>query len=114
MVRDAVDATYSADLRIPEDPLSAAQATVAALEAIERRSAADRLAKLDAAGEERDEDYLLIRAAHNAADHGDVESIDWESVARTPLYRRKRAGVLADMYRALGTLTTLGFTEQRR
>ena len=112
VVRDAVDATYSADLRIPEDPLSAAQATVAALEAIERRSAADRLAKLDAAGEERDEDYLLIRAAQNAADHGDVESIDWESVARTPLYRRKRAGVLADMYRALGTLTMLGFTER--
>src|SRR5207247_6099034 len=100
------------DLRVADDPLAEATATVARLEEIERRSAADRLAKLDAAGEERDADYLLIREAQNAADHGDVDSVDWERVARTALYRRKRAGALADLYRALATLTDLGFTDR--
>ena len=112
VLRDAIEATYSGDLGVPANPLTAAATTVAALEEIERRSAADRLAKLDAAGEERDADYLLIREAQNAADHGDVDSVDWESVARTALYRRKRAGALADQYRALATLTDLGFTER--
>jgi hypothetical protein len=111
-LRDGLEATYSADLRLPAEPLTVAQATVAMLEEIERRSAAERLAKLDAAGEERDADYLLIRAAHNAVDHGDIESVDWERVARTALYRRKRAGVLADLYRALATLTCLAFTDK--
>jgi hypothetical protein len=112
VLRDAIEATYSGDLGVPANPLTASATTVAALEEIERRSAADRLAKLDAAGEERDGDYLLIREAQNAADHGDVDSVDWESVARTALYRRKRAGALADLYRALATLTDLGFTER--
>ncbi|MHB8450381.1 MAG: Druantia anti-phage system protein DruA [Mycobacteriales bacterium] len=112
VLRDAIEATYSGDLDVPVNPLEAARTAVAALEEIERRSAADRLAKLDAAGEERDADYLLIRAAQNAADHGDVDSVDWESVARTALYRRKRAGALADLYRALATLTDLGFTDR--
>ena len=111
MLRDAVEKTYSGDLRVPTDPLEAAPATVAALEEIERRSAADRLAKLDAAGEERDADYLLIRDAQTAAEHGNADTVDWESVARTALYRRKRAGALADLYRALATLTDLGFTD---
>jgi len=112
VLRDAIEATYSGDLGVSANPLKAARTTVAALEEIERRSAADRLAKLDAAGEERDADYLLIREAQSAADHGDVGSVDWESVARTALYRRKRAGALADLYRALATLTDLGFTDR--
>lgn len=112
VLRDAVEATYSDDLGIPTEPLQAAAATVAKLEEIERRSAADRLARLDAAGEERDPDYLLIRRAQNTAAHGDVDSIDWERVARTALYRRKRSGALADLYRALATLRDLGFTER--
>ena len=79
VLRDAVEKTYSGDLRVPTDPLEAAPATVAALEEIERRSAADRLAKLDAAGEERDADYLLIRDAQTAAEHGNADTVDWES-----------------------------------
>jgi hypothetical protein len=112
VLRDGVEATYAADLGITADPLADAARTVARLEEIERRSAADRLAKLDAAGEERDADYLLIREAHNAADHGDVDAVDWEKVARTALYRRKRAGALADLYRALAALIELGFTDR--
>ena len=112
VLRDAVKETYSEDLGVPADPLQAALTTVAKLQEVERRSAADRLAKLDAAGEARDADYLLIRQAQNAADHGELESVDWERVARTPLYRRKRAGSLADLYRALATLTDFGFTDR--
>ena len=112
VLQDAIEGTYSGDLDVPANPLIAARTTVSALEEIERRSAADRLSKLDAAGEERDADYLLIRGAQDAVDHGDVDSVDWESVARTALYRRKRAGALADLYRALSTLTDLGFTDR--
>jgi hypothetical protein len=111
VLRTGLEATYSGDFGIPADPLIVAPTTIAMLEEIERRSAAERLAKLDAAGEERDADYLLIRAVQNAANHGDVDSIDWERVARTALYRRKRAGVLADLYSALAILGDLGFTD---
>lgn len=110
ILREGLEDTYGDDLDIPAEPLTSAAKTIAKLEEIERRSAAERLSKLDAAGEERDQDYLLTRAAHNAVDHGDVDSIDWEQIARTSLYRRKRAGALADLYRALATLTDLGFS----
>jgi Domain of unknown function (DUF4338) len=112
LLREGVEATYATDFRVADDPLADPARTVARLEEIERRSAADRLAKLDAAGEERDADYLLIREAQKAADHGDVGSVDWEKLARTALYRRKRAGALADLYRALAALGDLGFTER--
>ncbi len=109
---EGIEATFPDDLGVPSDPLADPARTIARLEEIERRSAAERLAKLDEAGEERDDDYLLIRAAQNAADHGDVESVDWEQVARTALYRRKRAGALADLYRAVAALHQVGFSER--
>jgi hypothetical protein len=112
VLREAVGETYAADLGVSSDPLRTPSATVAALEEIERRSAADRLAELDAAGEHRSADYLLIRSAQHAADRGDVDSVEWEQVAQTALYRRKRAGTLADLYRALAALQELGFSER--
>jgi hypothetical protein len=111
VLRGAVNSIYAEDLGIASDPLASMEKTVGALEEIERRSAAERLANLDAAGEERDADYLTIRDAQNAVDPDDTNSVDWEAVARTALYRRKRAGALADLYRALGTFQELGFTE---
>src|SRR5439155_91331 len=66
----------------------------------------------DAAGEDRSADYVLIREAQQAAESGEVDSIDWERVAQTALYHRKRAGTLADLYRALGALNDLGFTDR--
>jgi hypothetical protein len=111
VLKDAIEATFSKDLGLGPNPRPSA-AVVAKLEEIERKSAALRLTRLDAAGEARDGDYLLIRAAQNAADGGDVDAVDWTSVARTALYRRKRAGALADAYRALAALTDLGFTEK--
>ncbi len=112
VLRDAVEGVYRSDLRLPADPLSVSDSTILRLEEIERRSAAERLAKLEAAGEERDTDYLLIRAAQHAAGGEDVEAIDWKRVARTSLYRRKRAAALVDLYRALDTLDDLGFTTE--
>ncbi len=112
VLKEGVDETYTADFELAPDPLRSAASTVAALEEIERRSAAERLAQLDAAGEDRSEDYLLIRRAQQAVESGDVASIDWERVARTALYRRKRAGTLADLYRALGALSDLGFSDR--
>lgn len=109
VLHEGIDATYRADLDV-DDPRAEPRTTVARLEEIERQSAALRLAQLEAAGEDRDADYLLIRAAQNAADDGDVDSVDWEAVAVTALYRRKRAGVLADLHRAVATLSALGFT----
>ncbi len=111
VLNEAVEATYGKDLGLGSGARPSA-AVVARLEEIERQSAALRLTRLDAAGEERDADYLLIRSAQNAADSGDVDSVSWEKVAKTALYRRKRAGALADAYRALAALNDLGFTEK--
>jgi len=113
VLREGVDEIYSADLGLPADPLSTQALIVATLQEIERQSAAERLAQLDAAGEQHSAEYLLIRETQRAVRSGDVDSIDWERVAKTALYRRKRAGTLADLYRALGTLMSLGFSERR-
>lgn len=112
VLQDGVSSVYADDLDISGDPLAAAAETVKALEDMERRSAAKRLALLDAAGDHRDADYALIRAAQDAVDADDIDLVDWEAVARTALYRRKRAGSLADLYRALGTLRDLGFNDE--
>lgn len=111
VLHEAIDAIYRRDFALGGRP-TPSLALVAKLEEIERQSAALRLSRLDAAGEERDEDYLLIRAAQNVADSDDVGKINWVKVAKTALYRRKRAGALADAYRALAVLTDLGFTEK--
>jgi hypothetical protein len=105
VLREGIDETYAADFDLPRDPLADPARTVALLEELEHRSAAERLAQLDEAGEDRSEDYILIREAQKAAEGSDPARVDWEAVARTALYRRKRAGTLADLYRALGTLT---------
>ncbi len=109
---EAIEGTYSGDLDLPQDPFHVPREAIVRLEGIEQRSAAERITKLDAAGESRDGDYVLIREAHKAVGRGETDSIDWEGVARTSLYRRKRAGTLARLYRAFMTLSDLGFTAQ--
>jgi hypothetical protein len=112
VLKEGIDETYSADLGLPSHSLRSTASTVAALMDIERRSAAKRLAQLDVAGDDRSADYFLIRAAHRAVNRGQVDSVDWERLAQTTLYRRKRAGTLADLYRALGALSELGFSDR--
>lgn len=72
--------------------------TADALRAVERAATRARSKALLEAGDEPTEDYELIRAAHNAA--ADDEEVDWDQIARTDLYRRKRAGTLADLIEA--------------
>lgn len=55
---------------------------------------------LEAAGDERTAEYQLIRDAHNLVQAGYADQVDWVDVARTHLYRRKRAANLADSLRA--------------
>ena len=108
VVNDGIKEIYSRDLlprRLPKNW----RATVAALESAERQSAAARLNQLDSAGDERDPEYLAIRAAHTGHQKG--KSVDWESVARTALYTRKRAATLADLVRARGVFGELGIPE---
>ena len=57
---------------------------------------------------ERDEDYLAVRAAHTAAQQQDPDKVDWNALAATALYRRKRANTLADLIRARGILFGFG------
>lgn len=69
-----------------------------ALRAVERSATRARSQALLEAGDERTEDYALIRAAHNAA--ADEEEVDWRQIASTDLYRRKRAATLGDLVEA--------------
>jgi hypothetical protein len=78
------------------------------LEQIERTSAEERADRLGSHAGPRDEEYLTIRSAHTAVQKGNFEEIDWRALATTALYRRKRAGTLADLIRARGTLLELG------
>lgn len=76
----------------------------------ERDSAADRLEQLDEAGDMRTPEYRLIRSAQTAVEEGDHGLVDWERIATTSLYTRKRAGTLADLLFAHGFLAELGFS----
>src|SRR5207244_4508853 len=54
-------------------------------------------------------DSLLIRQALQAAESDAGETVDWLLIAKTELYRRKRARTLADLVRAKGVLADNGF-----
>lgn len=111
VVSEGIAETYSADV-LPENWGDDWRTTVEVLEKLEQESAAKRLDQLGEAGEERDPEYRLIKAAHSAVDRGEEETVDWMEVARTALYKRKRAGTLADLVRARGVLTDLGFSSE--
>jgi len=73
------------------------------LEEAAAAAAAARRAALQEAGDERTADYVLTRKAHDLVEAGRAGDVDWVAVARTDLYRRKRAANLADTFRALST-----------
>lgn len=81
-------------------PLTADRGDVDAvsLRAVEKEATWSRNEDLRAAQSDRTDDYEVIRDAHNRAQRG--EPVDWEAVARTNLYRRKRAGTLAEIAEA--------------
>ena len=88
---------YASDLGLPERP---DESTVDDLRAIERDAAESRRRTLTKVGDARTDEYHLIRAAHDRADGSGADAVDWEAVARTDLYRRKRASTLADLLQA--------------
>jgi hypothetical protein len=74
------------------------------LEELEYRAIRDRRDAMAVAGDARTAEYRVVRAAHDAVRDGTPDEVDWRVVAETSLYRRKRAGTLADFIRAGLTL----------
>jgi len=106
VLRTDIDVIYAADLPVGDGPWDVA--TVSRLRDIERDAAFDRRKALAEAGDERSPDYHLIRDAHDEALDGDPETVDWLTIAKTALYRRKRAGTLADLIQAWLALAARG------
>lgn len=70
---------------------------------IEREADWARESDLSKAGDDRTDEYALIRDAHGMVDHGSADDVDWVAIAKTHLYRRKRAANLANTIRTLAT-----------
>lgn len=107
VVEEGIAETFSDDMwpsGLPDDW----RVAMAEAERIESAAAGQRVDLLSDYDGARDEDYLAIRAGHTAAQQGDPSSVDWQALATTTLYRRKRASTLADLIRARGMLTDLG------
>ena len=99
---------YTRDLGIGRLSLPKA---IERLQEIELQAATARLGALSRAGDDRTTDYLLIRHAHQLVADGRVDEVKWTAVARTELYRRKRAANLADTLRALATFDAADIEE---
>ena len=97
-MRDEQQRIYIDDFEIEGLPTAKA---IRYLQRVEEAAVVARKNDLARAGDARTDEYELIREAHNRVDDGRAEVVDWPSVARTQLYRRKRAGSLADTLRAL-------------
>ena len=69
------------------------------LEEVERQASFQRKAELADAGDARTDEYHFIREIHNLVEDGREEEVDWTKVAKTNLYRRKRAGTLSGLLR---------------
>lgn len=106
-VEEGIEETYSDDIW-PDGSPGNWRTALAEAERIESAAAGERVELLSDHDDGRDEEYLSIRAAHTAAQQGDPGSVDWQALAETALYRRKRASTLADLIRARGILTDLG------
>jgi Domain of unknown function (DUF4338)/Helicase HerA, central domain len=107
VVEEGISETFADDLW-PDGEPDDWRAAVAHLECVEHSSAEQRVKQLSDHAGPRDREYLSIRAAHTAAQKGRLDDIDWRALATTALYRRKRAGTLADFLRARGTFRDMG------
>ena len=106
--RAEVEKIYRADFKLAR--LSPEKA-VAYLEAIEAEADTARNRDLAIAGDERTADYELIRDAHNKVADGKADAVKWTKIARTNLYRRKRAANLADSLRAIAVFERAGLDD---
>ncbi|MHB8695267.1 MAG: Druantia anti-phage system protein DruA [Solirubrobacteraceae bacterium] len=96
--RDQVSRVYARDFALSK---LSADDKVRYLESIEAEADVARKVALHEAGDQRTAEYELIRDAHNKVAAGKAEAAQWVKVARTQLYRRKRAANLADSLRAI-------------
>lgn len=99
---------YSADLGIRR---LRPETAVARLLDTERLADSARRADLRRAGDDRTAEYNLIRDAHDLVEHGRADDVNWIAVAKTQLYRRKRAANLADTIRTLAVFDEAGIYE---
>lgn len=107
--RDEVARIYAADFKLKK--LEPEQA-IHYLEEIEAQADTARKAALHAAGDERTAEYELIREAHNRVEAGQADEVEWVKVARTQLYRRKRAANLADSLRAVAVFEAASLDDE--
>jgi hypothetical protein len=107
---EGLSGTVSDDLW-PSGPPSDWRPEVERLLRIERESADERLEQLSTDETTRDPEYLLVRKAHTAVSKGRADEVDWLAVARTSLYRRKRAATLGDLLRARRVLEAFGLPD---
>ena len=106
--RAEVDRIYTRDLKLAG---RAPEEKIRYLEKIEAEADSARKDALAAAGDERTAEYELIRKAHNVVQDGNAEKVNWVRIAKTHLYRRKRAAHLADTLRAIETFEQTGLDD---
>lgn len=102
---DEEQAVFRSDLDFPSDDTDE---VIAYLGEVQKSADTSRRVDLDSAGERRTEEYNAIREVHEKAASGIASDEDWAFVATTNLYRRKRAGVLADIIRAKSVFERYG------
>ncbi len=108
-MRAEQDRVYASDLGIRR--LRPATA-VTRLVNIERSADSARRGDLRSAGDDRTAEYYLIRDAHDLVAQGRADDVDWVAVAKTQLYRRKRAANLADTIRTLAVFDEAGIYDE--
>ena len=107
--RAEIDRIYTRDLKLTG--LITSEEKIRYLGEIEAEADAARKAALAAAGDERTAEYELIRKAHNLVQDGKADKVNWARIAKTHLYRRKRAAHLADTLRAIDVFERAGLDE---
>ena len=106
--RTEVDRIYTRDLKLAD---LTSEEKIHYLEDIEAAADSARTAALAAAGDERTAEYELIRKAHNLVQDGNADTVNWARIAKTHLYRRKRAAHLADTLRAIDVFERIGLDD---
>ncbi len=110
---EGIEEVYAEDLLAPGSGWQVDwRRTVDELRSAERWSLRERAEQAHGEDGGRDAERALIRAAHSAVGAGDAKTVNWREIARTALYRRKRAGTLADLVWAHGVLTEHGLPEE--
>jgi hypothetical protein len=98
---------FKSDLKIPSDPVAA----VRYLAEVEADADSTRKSDLTASGNDRTDEYTLTRDAHSLVEQGRASEVDWEAVAQTSLYRKKRAANLTETTRALAEFENFGIRQ---